>query len=285
MKPRRRILLLFTLLAVILLAVPAAGPAKAADEIQPHYWLARPAPAGATQKVDRGLPYGWTRNGQSPIHHGVDIPNRLGTPVLAAADGIVYFAGADSDKAFGPYPNFYGNVVVIQHNMAAPEGGTLFTLYGHLDSVGAQAGQNVGQGQPIGTVGKTGIAIWYHLHFEVRIGNPDDYSAVRNPELWYAPLPKTGTLVGRMLDSDGGLAMGIRLTAGTRTGLWPVWTYADASMRSDPAYGENFVIGDLPVGCYRLRVKNGKGGYAYDQPNVCIGAGQTVFVEVRLKPF
>lgn len=77
-----------------------------------------------------------------------------------------------------------------------------------------------------------------------------------------------------MLDSNGGLAMRIHLTAGTRTGLWPVWTYADASMRPDRAYSDNFVIGDLPAGCYRLRAKNGKGGHAYDQLNVCVRAGR-----------
>ena len=39
----------------------------------------------------------------------------------------------------------------------------------HLDTITVQAGQRVGQGQQIGTVGMTGIAIWYHLHFEVLV--------------------------------------------------------------------------------------------------------------------
>ncbi len=278
---RHTIIGLLALFMLLSLTIPAAGQA----EVETHYWLGRPIPPSGYTKIDRGLPYGWTRWGQSPIHHGVDLPNRLGTPVVAAAPGVVYYAGTDADKAFGPYPNFYGNVIVIQHNITAPEGGTVYTLYGHLNSIEVQPGQQVTLEQRIGTVGKTGIAIWYHLHFEVRVGNPDDYNAVRNPELWFAPRPGTGTLVGRMLDANGGLAMGIRLVMSTKRAAYPGWSYADASMHSDPAYNENFTIGDLPAGCYRLRVKDGHGGYAYDQPNICIQAGKTVFVEVRLKPF
>ena len=54
-------------------------------------------------------------------------------------------------------------------------------------------------------------------------------------------------------------------------------------MRSDPAYQENFTLGDLPAACYVLRVKDNHGGYLFSQP-VCIKAGQTVFVDVKLKP-
>ena len=270
---------LISLLLLCLLVAPTVSLA----EVPTHYWLGRPIPATAHTSVDRGLPFGWTRNGRSPIHHGVDIPNRLNAPVIAAANGTVYYAGSDQGRVFGPYPNFYGNVVVIQHDMAAPEGGSLFTLYGHLNTITVQAGQRVGQGETIGGVGMTGIALWYHLHFEVRSGNGDDYNAVRNPELWYAPRKGTGTLIGRMVDSNGGLAMGIRFTMSTPKGVYPGWTYAEATMHSDPTYNENFTMGDLPAGCYSLLVKNGHGGYAFTQ-RVCLKSGQTVFVDVKLAP-
>jgi len=235
-------------------------------------------------QAERGFPYGWTNKGNSPIHHGVDFLNPVGTSVIAAADGTVYYAGSDAANIFGPYANFYGNVIVIQHDFAAPEGGPVFTLYGHLSKVLVQGGQRVKRGEKIGAVGKTGIALWYHLHFEVRVGNPQDYNAVRNPELWYAPQPRTGKVIGRMVDSNGGLAMGIRYTIVTSQSVFPSWTYADASMPSDPNYHENFVLGDLPADCYRFRVRNGKGGYAYDS-QFCIAAGETKVMQIQLKPF
>jgi hypothetical protein len=275
---RRCIILLFI---VLVIACQLALPAPSHAEPETHYWFARPIPKTGNSTADRGFPYGWTRSGASPIHHGVDIPNRLNTPVIAAANGTVYYAGSDADHIFGPYGNFYGNVVVIQHDIAAPEGGTLYTLYGHLNVVNVSAGEHVMQGQQIGGVGKTGIALWYHLHFEVRVGNPDDYNAVRNPELWYAPRKGSGTLIGRMVDSNGNLAMGIRFTLGTLSSIYPGWTYADPSMRSDPGYNENFTVGDLPAGCWTMRVRNGKGGYAFSK-RFCIKSGETIFLDAQL---
>ena len=248
-----------------------------------HYALGRPIPKPYTTRQQAGFPYGWNRYGRSPIHHGIDLLNRLGTAVIAAGDGTVLYAGPDAPQAFGPYPNFYGNVVVIQHEFDAPEGGTVYTLYGHLNDIIVQFGQYVAQGQMIGHVGKSGIALWYHLHFEVRVANPQDYNAVRNPELWFAPESGTGKIIGRMVDAQGRQAMGIRMTIGTVNSVIPNWTYADASISADPLYGENFVIGDLAAGCYRLRVKNGKGGYAYDD-QFCIQSGETKLMTVQLKP-
>ncbi len=272
--------LLLILLGFVMLALPGVTRA----DMQTHYWLARPIPSAYVTRIQRGFPYGWTRNGTSPIHHGVDMLNRLGVPVIAAADGIVYYAGPDTDRVFGPYPNFYGSVVVIQHPLTAPDGGTVYTLYGHLSEVEVGSGQPIKQGQEVGKVGKAGIAQWYHLHFEVRVDKPQDYNAVRNPELWYAPEPGRGTLVGRMVDSNGGLAMGIRFVITTPISVVPGWTYADPAIPSDPVYGENFTIGDLTAGCYRFRVRNGHGGYAYDN-SFCIASGQTLFLPVQLAAF
>ncbi len=277
MKCRRPALIVLFL--VCLLAAPATSRAEATT----HYWLARPLPPTANLTVERGFPYGWTRNGTSPIHHGVDIVNRLNTPVLAAANGTVYYAGNDAERMFGPSPDFYGNLVVIQHDIAAPDGSAVYTLYGHLNGITVQTGQRVGQGQIIGGVGKTGIAVWYHLHFEVRVGSGDDYNATRNPELWYAPRPGTATLIGRIVDANGGLAMGIRFTLSIRNSIYPGWTYADPGIHNDPTYSENFAVGDLPAGCYYLRVRNGHGGYAYAK-QVCLKSGETVFLEVQLAP-
>jgi murein DD-endopeptidase MepM/ murein hydrolase activator NlpD len=274
------------LLSALVCALVAYGPPAPvyAESPPTHYLLGRPIPPSHTDRQALGYPYGSTRSGRSPIHHGIDLVNRLNTPVIAAADGIVFYAGSDATQPFGPQTNFYGNLVVLEHNLTAPEGGKLYTLYGHLEKSIVQAGQQVTRGQQIGAVGKTGIALWYHLHFEVRVGSPTDYNTARNPELWFPPAPGTGKLIGRMVDDEGGLAMGIRFVVTTPRTVMPHFTYADAlKPPSDPLYGENFVVGDLAAGCYRLRVRNNRGGYAYDE-SFCIQAGETLLITVKLKP-
>ena len=87
-------------------------------------------------------------------HSGIDIGNAgYGAPVLAAADGIVTYAGVMSG---------YGNCVMINH------GSGIVTLYGHGQTVYATLGQTVKQGDVIMAVGSTGNSTGPHLHFEVR---------------------------------------------------------------------------------------------------------------------
>lgn len=94
------------------------------------------------------------RNGK--VHEGVDILAPEGTPVRAAAYGLVIYAG---DGMRG-----YGNAVVLDH------GEEITTLYGHLHEIQVQSGDAVAKGQRIGTVGSTGNATTTHLHFELRVG-------------------------------------------------------------------------------------------------------------------
>ena len=94
------------------------------------------------------------------LHAGVDFGAVWGTPIGAAAEGIVAFSGV---------MHGYGNVVVIDH------GGGLSTLYGHCSSRQVVEGQSVARGQIIAHVGATGLATGPHLHFEVRKnGTPVD---------------------------------------------------------------------------------------------------------------
>lgn len=97
------------------------------------------------------------------FHTGVDLAVPLGTPVFAAADGVVVEAGAMTD-ASGTLVG-YGNYVIIQHDAG------LKTLYGHLLTIGVKAGDAVKRGQLIGLVGSTGNSTGPHTHFEVRIDN------------------------------------------------------------------------------------------------------------------
>ncbi len=89
--------------------------------------------------------------------NGVDIGAARGTPVYAAADGIVIIA-----RGGGGWNGGYGNYIVINHDNGSQ------TLYSHLRSVVIGFGQTVSRGQLIGYVGSTGRATGPHLHFEVR---------------------------------------------------------------------------------------------------------------------
>ena len=102
------------------------------------------------------------------FHTGLDLAAAAGTPVVAAADGVV--------SAVGSTRGGYGNFVVIAH------GDDLMTLYGHLQASVVKVGETVHAGQTIGLEGSTGFSTGPHLHFEVRVKNsvvdPAGYLAV-----------------------------------------------------------------------------------------------------------
>lgn len=115
---------------------------------QPGYYD-NPVPGGL---ITQGI-HGW---------NAVDIGAARGTPIHAAADGIVIIA-----RANGGWNGGYGNYVVITHGNGSQ------TLYGHMKSVIVSSGQSVSSGQIIGYVGSTGMSTGAHLHFEVRgVANP-----------------------------------------------------------------------------------------------------------------
>ena len=96
--------------------------------------------------------------GEVSSHTGTDIACAEGTPILAAADGIVTVAnGLDS------WGGSYGYYIQIDH------GSGLETLYAHCSSICVATGQQVQAGQVIGYVGHTGRVTGNHLHLEVRI--------------------------------------------------------------------------------------------------------------------
>ena len=103
--------------------------------------------------------YGWRNLGYGPeFHYGIDLANSTGTPIVAAAGGVVVYAGPLSS---------YGNVVILTHNM---DGDIYTTVYAHLDSYSVSVGQSVGKGVQIARMGSTGRSTGPHLHFEVHIG-------------------------------------------------------------------------------------------------------------------
>ncbi len=127
--------------------------------------------------------FGWRRHPilkYSRMHTGVDFAAPRGTPIYAAADGVVEKAGWGSG---------YGKRIQIRHSK------TVSTMYAHMSRLARRMrpGRKVSQGQIIGYVGSTGRSTGPHLHYEIRVaGKP------RNP-LTYKVASGTQRLKGRWL--------------------------------------------------------------------------------------
>lgn len=224
-------------------------------------YLERPFDASYRRTIDLSYPYASTMNGTFDLHHGVEFPNGYGSPVLAAAQSEVIFAANDSAVILGPFPGFYGNVVILQHS-GLYQGEDLFTLYAHLSKIDVAVGDQVNQGQKIGEVGATGAADGPHLHFEVRLGE-NHYHHTTNPILWFAPLSseeseQSAALAGLLLDrygqplSEFDVVLEKLSDAGVVEKRFYTKTYKQGRTNSHPLLGENFVIPDIPPGNYRF---------------------------------
>ena len=95
-------------------------------------------------------------NGRGAMHAGIDFKGAIGSPIFAAAEGRVTYAGWKSG---------YGQAIEITH------GNGILTRYGHLSRIGVKVGQKVAAGATIGGLGSTGRSTGPHLHFEVRIND------------------------------------------------------------------------------------------------------------------
>jgi murein DD-endopeptidase MepM/ murein hydrolase activator NlpD len=162
-----------------LLVIPGAGvdgtsmpPATASAFGLPDPWSVPRADRQFAWPVAAGMvcsPFGM-RNGA--MHDGVDIAAPAGTPVYAADDGTVIFAG---------HLHGYGNVVIVQHS----DGYT--TVYGHNQRNLVNDGARIARGRQIAEIGASGRATGPNLHFEVRYNNQAE-----NP-LAYLPEPNGTT--------------------------------------------------------------------------------------------
>jgi murein DD-endopeptidase MepM/ murein hydrolase activator NlpD len=95
--------------------------------------------------------------GQWYLHKGIDLAYGYGVPIMATANGKVIETGND-EKGFGRY-------VVIRHKYG------FYTKYAHFQRVYVSAGQELSQGEVIGTMGNSGLSTGPHLHYEIRIGS------------------------------------------------------------------------------------------------------------------
>jgi len=122
------------------------------EEHVPSEWTKEPS-IWPVEHPDRQVISRFGPRGQRD-HKGMDIKVPTGTPIMAAADGEVTYAGTRSG---------YGLVVEISH------GDGVGTVYGHMDEISVAVGDILQQGDLIGAVGATGNASTPHLHYEVLI--------------------------------------------------------------------------------------------------------------------
>lgn len=122
------------------------------------------------------------------LHAGIDIANAVGTPILAATDGVVI----DSGPAQG-----YGNWIRIMS-----DDGTM-TVYGHMETLDVQEGERVYAGQKIAGMGSLGFSTGSHLHFEVLVNDGQEHV---DPLVWLAQhgLNLAAGSVGSSHDHDHG---------------------------------------------------------------------------------
>lgn len=92
--------------------------------------------------------------GLTQMHEGIDISNRVGTPVIATGDGIISDIGNDWA---------HGKILAISHGFG------MITRYSHLNKVLVRVGQKVKRGDKIAEVGMSGKTTGPHLHYEVRL--------------------------------------------------------------------------------------------------------------------
>lgn len=245
-----------------------------------HYWLRRPVPEESAVWTDKAYPYGSNRGGELRAHHGVEFNVPAGTQVMASASGTVVTAGRDDVEQLGETNNFYGNVVVIQHDVGLGDQ-AVYTLYGHLSEVLVQVGDKVNARDVIALSGASGVADGPHLHFEVRVGE-NDYNNTRNPLLWLYPFPDRGVVAGRVLHPDGTPARNVPLTLRRVDAPSPyaaTTSYADDSVNPDDVWNENFALDDVYAGFYELTVGGGEDKIEID---LWVYPYQTSFIELVL---
>lgn len=125
---------------------------------------------------DHVLTAGWYYSDGS-LHRAIDFEAAVGTPVFASETGTVTSAYTWNGKVTSGDSNSYGNYIIIEHEDY--NGGSLRTLYAHLNTMLVRVGDTVKEGTLIGYTGQTGNVTGPHLHYEVR------YKGTRvNPLNW-----------------------------------------------------------------------------------------------------
>ncbi len=263
---------------------PERWPTPDWANADPHFWLAKPLPGGGRLLANKTYPYGHDGNGRYLLHNGVDTAEKLGTPVLAVADGTIIVAQSDAQAWYGWRCDWYGHLAVIQLDQIW-QGEPLFALYGHILNINVEVGQHVTQGEQIAEVGVGGAATVPHLHFELRSGE-NSFDSTRNPMLWIHPGQTRGVIAGRLIDPQGRPWQGVTLTLISEDAtLINSWSYLDDPLdmiNPDEQLAENFVFSDVLPGKYDIYVK--LQGVEYRQP-IQVNAAEITTIEIVTEPF
>jgi murein DD-endopeptidase MepM/ murein hydrolase activator NlpD len=119
-------------------------------------------------------------------HNGYDWQLPHGTPVLAAAEGVVLAAGLDAPFFCPLLGRTVTQVVVVLRHQAG--GQSFLSEYGHLDRVLVQRGDVVPAGTVVGYSGNTGCSTGPHLHFDAAVETGDGGYVLIDPYGWHSPL-------------------------------------------------------------------------------------------------
>ncbi|MGB3218188.1 MAG: M23 family metallopeptidase, partial [Anaerolineae bacterium] len=141
-------------------------------------------------------------------HEGIDYACKIGTPIKAAAGGVVYMRG-ETPGTFGPDKNQgpYGIRVIVEHTWGSQKG---YTVYAHLSSDSVRVGDRVQAGDVVGKSGDTGNSDGAHLHFSLILfgkSHPGYKSALDKADNWYhdpAPFMSGTRGVDEWVEGDTG---------------------------------------------------------------------------------
>jgi murein DD-endopeptidase MepM/ murein hydrolase activator NlpD len=232
---------------------PPLYPVPWAKAPQDHFYFLRPIAADEINWPLWDYRYGGMFF-ENVVHTGIDIPAKVGTPVIAAGSGKVIWAGFGLYRGVRTSDDPYGLAIAILHDFSY-QGENLYTIYAHLDQIDVTYGQIVQTGDYLGLSGDTGIVTGPHLHFEVRIGT-NGFFFSRNPELWIAPPQGWGILAGRVMNTGGRLIAGqeVQVISLSSSLKRIAKSYGLESVNSDPYYQENIVLSDLLAGLYEIRI-------------------------------
>lgn len=217
-----------------------------------HFYFQRPIAANEINWPVANYRYGGMFFEPAFVHTGIDIDAPLDTPVIAAADGKVIWAGTGLLSGVEGASDGYGIAIAIKHDFGF-EGKRLYTVYAHMSGLTVVDNQVVKAGDQIGMVGNTGHTTGPHLHFEVRIGT-NIFDNTRNPELWIAPPQGWGVLAGRIMDKAGKTLkhIPVHVESYENNHQWEVRTYGGTTVNQDDHFKENLVLSDLPAGKYKI---------------------------------
>lgn len=160
------------------------------------------APMELTGSIQDFAVFGKVKRFANRYHTAVDYYAQPGTPVYAVADGVIYFSG-DQEA--------YGGLVVVTH----PSDG-LYSLYGHVSARRwlIEKGSTVSKGEVIGYIADTdegyGIGSVPHLHFSLRLGDPDEYPKAGRAN-WMSGYTNQHPAFERFIDPERFIAQSKRL--------------------------------------------------------------------------